>query len=582
MFSYKRKSNSNPLSKVRLFFRFFRGAKKSHHRFSGSFTLRLSVMVGLLFLISIIAMGSLSYLKAKNAQLDLVQDRLERELYMMKDVSERLQYAFVGENDLFEEQMSEVVNAQITELNYDGYSASTFLIKNDQEMVSLPEQKMMDQTISQDLIAIITSEEDGTTMGMWNGEQYLFSYAAIQEYKGIYVIGVPASEFLSTANQLAKYFLTMGTLSFVLIIFLVYFLIKRMFKPLMELRRIMKNARHGHFEDASSVNTSIPEIKSLAKSYQDLMDQIIHMLANIKEATNQLTTTSKELAVSSDKLGDYQNEMKQEMHNVIDGAKDAETTYNEQNGIFEEQKFFLKQLMDSFAYMYKKQEEMNQSVKDGNESVSSIMNALETYYQGFKEMTAKIQELEQNTVNIDQAGQMIQDIAERTKLLALNATIEAARAGENGKGFAVVASEVRNLADNSKEAALDINVKMNHTLQISHYLSEEFHHMYHELTEQLHHAQSSKSSFDQLASTIYIFNDNLNQSKEEIENAGQMIPKMEYAFTQFHEVIQRTLASTKQLFDKAQEQKKQLNETDEVRKQLVILSQQLSELTNNE
>jgi methyl-accepting chemotaxis protein len=68
--------------------------------------------------------------------------------------------------------------------------------------------------------------------------------------------------------------------------------------------------------------------------------------------------------------------------------------------------------------------------------------------------------LDHSAGEINKVTEAIKMIALQTNLLALNATIEATSAGEAGKGFAVVAHEIKELANQSGQAAEDIARKI--------------------------------------------------------------------------------------------------------------------------
>ena len=95
--------------------------------------------------------------------------------------------------------------------------------------------------------------------------------------------------------------------------------------------------------------------------------------------------------------------------------------------------------------------------------LSEIAKTVENATAEMMDVAAKQNDIVTSTMQLQQAVSnalkiidIIQSIANQTKLLSLNASIESARVGEMGKGFAAVATEVRSLATNTNETSKQI------------------------------------------------------------------------------------------------------------------------------
>ena len=89
---------------------------------------------------------------------------------------------------------------------------------------------------------------------------------------------------------------------------------------------------------------------------------------------------------------------------------------------------------------------MQELSESNNKTVEAVMG-----------VARNVEATDESVQKIQDAVQLISNVASQTNLLSLNASIEAARASEAGRGFAVVASEIQTLSEESNSSAQRIS-----------------------------------------------------------------------------------------------------------------------------
>lgn len=207
-------------------------------------------------------------------------------------------------------------------------------------------------------------------------------------------------------------------------------------------------------------------------------DEFGNMAKNIADADEKLFAARKSEAL---RLESAQNEIKKKetleklilefearsgtiLTSVNTAADDMFVTFDNMSSLAED----VKDRANSVARASTETSENVQMVASATEEMSSSVQEISTQTQIFTDtMGNSIEQMQKAdhtsillnsaTTKIDEITGVIQSIAGQINMLALNATIESARAGEAGRGFAVVANEVKQLADQTEKATVEIS-----------------------------------------------------------------------------------------------------------------------------
>src|SRR5208337_4238556 len=102
-----------------------------------------------------------------------------------------------------------------------------------------------------------------------------------------------------------------------------------------------------------------------------------------------------------------------------------------------------------------------ENTKLGAGAVDSVLMKMTDITNDNRKSIQEIVELGRKSGEITKVMEIINTIADQTKLIAFNAALEASSAGEAGKRFGVVALEIRRLADSVMESTGEIESKIN-------------------------------------------------------------------------------------------------------------------------
>lgn len=539
---------------------------------------RLFVLFIMILTVSIIAVGTSCYFKAKEMTKATIEDRLVRETELIGHIASNLKFLYISDEAYFKQQLTINIREQKRILEHEGIDSNYFyIVEGNVIPFKIEDNDIPD--IPQQLLDTMVMNKNGLIDARIDGTSYTLAYRNMDEIAGIYVLMVPTQSYMGAVNQMATFTFIIMLISIVVSVLIIIVFVRSVTKPLSVLRETMRKVRKGELAEPPQIHTTVPELISLTKSYQAMIHSIKDMLLELQQTAahldrrgQELQNSSKDTLASSQQLIDVIAVVKQ-------GAEQTASSSEMSVEYFHNMKDRMEQMMTKMDEVFVASDKLDQSSKQGHRNMTELIDTTLSFEKEFEHLTHIMQDVQHYSSAITNLVGMIQGMAEQTKLLALNATIEAARAGESGKGFAVVASEIGKLAESSSLAAKEITESIGNMDHITHQATREFEQMLMKTKGNLTIAHHANDSMTDLMEGILAVIQKLQGIQTDLQEVEGMLPALEMVSDQFSSVSQETLASTEDMLSSSQLQVQQIERTHHIGLKLTDLATKLKRVT---
>lgn len=239
-------------------------------------------------------------------------------------------------------------------------------------------------------------------------------------------------------------FVIAGMFAMLLAVTMTLFLNWIIVNPLKEIATAMESLASGELVINLPINDRRDELGILAQNFRKMVKNQRKIIQEIGDAVNILTSVSDEILAMTKQ--------------VSSGSAETATALHQTVGTVEEVKQTVQLASEKAMQVSDSAQKTVQISRSGQHAVEEMIAEMEHIGEQTNAAARSITKLSEQSNAIGEIIATVNDLTEQSNLLAVNAAIEAAKAGEHGKGFAVVAQEIKSLAQQSKQATIQVRV----------------------------------------------------------------------------------------------------------------------------